>query len=86
MRWRTTTALALLVTLTACGGSGDADPGTGGPTEEPAGSSTGTPTGTPTGGTRDNPTLAEPTEAFLDWSDTGNEAGTPYLKGPAWEA
>jgi hypothetical protein len=88
MRIRTTIALALLLTVAACG-SDDAPE----PTGSPGSSESGSPTPTdqtsspaPEGGTRENPTVAEPTDAFLDWQDTGNAAGTPYLKGPKWEA
>jgi hypothetical protein len=79
---RTTIALALLITLAACSGGGDPD--TERPTADPSSSTAGD--GDPTGGTREDPAAAEPTDAFLDWADTGNAAGTPYLKGPEWEA
>ena len=74
MRARTTTALVLLLALTACGGP------RGNPSEEPSGAPA-----TP-GGPSDDPVAVEPTAALLDWQDTGTEAGTRYLKGPAWEA
>ena len=74
MRARTTTALVLLLALTACGGP------RGNPSEEPSGAPA-----TP-GGPSDDPVAVEPTAALLDWQDTGTEAGTRYLKGPEWEA
>ncbi|WP_139306494.1 hypothetical protein [Nocardioides exalbidus] len=79
---RTTTALALLLALTACSSGGETE--TEQPGQEP--SPTGSPSGAPSGGASEDPTVAEPTDAFLDWTDTGNEAGTPYLAGPEWSA
>jgi len=88
MRVSTPIALALLVTLAGCAGT---DEPTSDPTSpEPSAStseSTGEPASeAPTGGTVDAPTVVEPTTALLDWSDTGVEAGTRYVKGPEWEA
>lgn len=78
MHVRTTIALALLVALAGCGGTDD--PGTEEPTREPSGA------GASSGGTIDAPTVIEATPGLLDWSDTGVEAGTRYVKGPEWEA
>lgn len=78
MSARTTVALALLLVLAGCSGAGD--PGPGEASAEPTTSTA------PSGGTREDPTVAEPVEAILDWSDTGREAGTSYLRGPEWEA
>ncbi|PKH37877.1 hypothetical protein SAMN05192575_101947 [Nocardioides alpinus] len=84
MRTRTTIALALLLTLAGCGGSDEPTPGPG---AGEASSSTGAPTrDAPTGGTIDAPTVAEPTSALLEWTDSGLDAGTRYVKGPEWEA
>ena len=92
MRARTPIALALLVTLAACG----TDDST--PRPEPSSSespSDGTPTDSttdeptseaPTGGPVDDPVVAEAVPAPLDWQDTGVPVGTGYVKGPAWEA
>lgn len=88
MRGRTTTALALLLALTACAGNDEPDPG-GDPGDGP--SSTTTATGEPaadlpSGGPVDDPVVAEPATAPLDWQDTGVVADTRYVKGPEWEA
>jgi hypothetical protein len=80
---RTAAALALLVALAGCG-TDDAAPKPGG--DEPSGS-TSEPTGEAAdGGPIDAPTVVEPTPAPLDWRDSGVQAGTRYVKGPAWEA
>jgi hypothetical protein len=86
MRARTTIALALLVALTGCGADDDPPSGrdeTTSSTIEPSSEPT---SEIPSGGTIDAPTVVEPTPALLDWRDTGVEAGTRYVKGPAWEA
>jgi hypothetical protein len=84
---RTTIALALLVALGGCG----TDDSTPAPSpDESASTTSATPTepasGAATGGTVDSPAVVEPTPALLDWSDTGVEAGTRYVRGPEWEA
>ncbi|GAA1914012.1 hypothetical protein [Nocardioides hwasunensis] len=86
MQIRTTIALALLVTLAACG-TDDATPGPdrGSPSSSSS-DATSDPTGGASGGPRDDPTVVEPAEALLTWQDTGAEAGAPLVKGPAWEA
>ena len=82
MRVRTTIALALLLSLTACG-TDDAAPA---PNTDGPSSSTSVPTGEAVGGPIDAPEVVEPTPALLDWSDTGVVAGARYVKGPDWEA
>ena len=92
MRVRTTIALALLVTVAACGtddstpepsdGQGSAQTPTGTPTDEPTSDE---PTGT-AGGTIDAPAVVEPTDAPLEWQDAGVAGDTRYVKGPTWEA
>ena len=88
---RTTIALALLLAVTGCG-SKDSDPEPSTPS-----SSTSSPTSSdspsspssdaaPTGGTVDDPAPVEPTEALLEWNDTGVLPDTRYVKGPEWEA
>lgn len=81
MRARTPLALALLITLTGCAGTGEPDSGTPSrtsqqPSSEPAS----------TGGTIDEPEVAEPTEHLLDWRDSGVPRGVRWVKGPEWEA
>jgi hypothetical protein len=78
VRVRTTIALALLVVTAGCGTDERPTPDDG-PTTEPT-------TEAPRGGAVDDPTVVEPTEALLDWRDTGVRAGTRYVKGPEWEA
>ncbi|GAB3017201.1 hypothetical protein GCM10011376_02670 [Nocardioides flavus (ex Wang et al. 2016)] len=85
MRLRTPAALALLVVLTACGTDApEPDEPTTAPTSAPT-PDTST-SGGPTGGTVDDPVVAEPTTAILDWQDAGVEPGTRYVRGPEWEA
>ncbi len=81
---RTTLALALLLALTACGT--DAEPTPGRPGDESSSAPTDDPGSGPVGGTRDDPTLVEPTEALLDWQDAGVPAGVGLVRGPEWEA
>jgi hypothetical protein len=91
---RTTLALALLLALTGCGTEAS-DPGPsddpGSPSSSPSSpSSPASPSSpssdAPTGGTVDDPAPVEPTEALLDWHDTGVLPSTRYVKGPEWEA
>lgn len=87
---RTTLALALLLVATGCGSDGSG-PGPGSepssPSSNPTSASSPSSTDTaPTGGTVDQPAVVEPTEALLDWRDTGVLPGTRYVKGPEWEA
>lgn len=85
MAVRTTIALALLVALAGCGTDEPADGPA--PAESPSSSSeiaTGTPPAT--GGTVDEPVVAEPTPALLEWRDTGVPTDTRYVKGAEWEA
>lgn len=72
---RTTLALALLVALAGCG-TDDAD------TPDPASPSS----SAPSVGTRDDPAVADPVDALLEWRDTGVPVGTRYVRGPEWEA
>ena len=81
MRARTTVALALLVALTGCGGTDEADPDP--TTGSPSGDAS---TEVPTGGPVDDPAAVTPVTALLDWQDTAVEAGTRYVRGPEWEA
>ncbi|GIN05607.1 hypothetical protein Pve01_72650 [Planomonospora venezuelensis] len=80
MRGRTTTALALLVALTGCGGTDEPTPG-----PDPTSSESADPAA-PTGGPVDDPVVVEPETALLDWQDTGVLPDTRYVKGPEWEA
>ena len=72
--------LALLLVLAGCGGAART------PTEEPNSDGSASSTAPPTGGTIEEPTIAEPVEATLEWRDTGVPAGTRYVKGAEWEA
>lgn len=81
---RTTLALALLLALTACGT--DDEPTPGRPGDESSSAPADEPGSGPVGGTRDDPTLVEPTEALLDWQDAGVPAGVGLVRGPEWEA
>lgn len=78
MRCRTTTALALLVVLTACSGADDPAP------EAPTTSAA--PDDGTAGGPVDAPTVVEPVAALLDWNDTGAEPGSRYVRGAEWRA
>ena len=94
MRVRTTIALALLLTVAACGTDNSSPAPSDGPSSAESESPSETPTEDPTseepsgarGGTIDEPKVVEPTDAPLDWADAGVERGTRYVKGPAWEA
>ncbi|NYE36574.1 hypothetical protein F4692_001707 [Nocardioides cavernae] len=77
MRAGTPVALALVLALAGCGGAGDPAP------EQRSGQQSGE---GPSGGPREAPTVVEPTDALLDWADTGHAAGTPYVRGPEWTA
>lgn len=81
MRARTPAALALLVVLAACNADErpvdlqpDGPPPSSGPTGD-----------LPSGGTLDDPTVVEPENALLDWTDSGFEAGARYVRGAEWE-
>ena len=79
MRERTALALASLVALAACGANGPAPaPDDGGSTPNE--------TGGAVGGTRDEPAPVEPTDALLDWQDTGVPVDVRYARGREWEA
>ncbi|KRE93920.1 hypothetical protein ASG76_10895 [Nocardioides sp. Soil774] len=89
---RTTLALALLLVLTGCGSNpSDPDPGAGpsSPSSPSTPSTPSSPTSSdsaPTGGAAEDPAPVEPTEALLEWNDTGVLPDTHYVKGPQWEA
>lgn len=73
MRARTPAALALLVALAACSGNDH-------PVDlQPDGPS-------PTADIDDGLVVVEPTTALLDWQDSGQQAGTRYVRGSEWEA
>ena len=86
MRVRTTLALALLLVLAGCGDDGSTPGPDSSPSSSPSSSPEDSPGGAPSGGTIDEPALAEPTVALLEWNDTGVLPGTRYVKGPEWEA
>ncbi|WP_322920437.1 hypothetical protein [Nocardioides renjunii] len=67
---RARTTLALALAVALAGCSAD----------DPA------PRSAPSGGPLEDPVAVEPTPALLDWQDTGVAAGTPYAKGPKWDA
>ena len=73
-------ALVVPLALAACGGEDQPA------AERPSTASSASSTAPPTGGTIDEPTIAEPLEATLEWRDTGVPAGTRYVKGAEWEA
>ncbi len=85
---RTALALALLLALAGCGTDDDPAPGSGGTSSGGGASSApSAPAGSAAiDGTRDDPTAVEPSDALLDWQDTGVPAGVGYVKGPRWEA
>ena len=86
MRGGTTAALALLLTLTACGSDDPPDLQPDGPSPSSASTATDEPADLPSGGPVDDPVVAEPATAPLDWQDTGVEADTRYVRGTDWEA
>jgi hypothetical protein len=89
---RTTFALALLLTVAACGTDGSTpEPGDDqgsaeSPSKTPSQEATSDePTGAE-GGTIDDPAVVEATAGLLEWNVSGVERGTRYVKGPQWEA
>jgi hypothetical protein len=85
VRGRTTAALALLVALAGCAGTDEPAPGPD-PTPTSTSSSSSAEPDAPTGGPVDDPVVAEPTTALLDWQDAGVPPDTRYVRGPEWEA
>ena len=80
VRVRTTLALALLLVLTGCGSDGS-DPGPDSRAAARAARSALT-AATPPAAPSTTRRVVEPTEALLDWNDTGVLPGTRYVKGP----
>ena len=86
MGGRTSVAtLVAALALVVAGCADDAPTSDDGQGDSPDASPTSGTTTAPTGGPVDDPTVVEPTQALLDWQDTGVDAGTRLVRGADWE-